>query len=78
MGMIGKVDQEIIDLIKVTQKMLYEAIKICKPGEKFSRIGEICQDIADAHDYHICDLFTGHGIGHLLHMPPMVHHTCKQ
>lgn len=76
MGMIGKVDNEVLDLISVTQKMLYESIKICKPGEKYSRIGEICQEIADSHDYSICNLFTGHGIGSLLHLPPMVQHTC--
>jgi len=26
---------------------------------------------------HVCEEFTGHGIGHLLHMPPMVYHKCS-
>ena len=27
------------------------------------------------YHYHSCELFTGHGVGHLLHMPPMVSHN---
>jgi len=42
MGTIGEVDQEIKALIDVTQKILYECIKICKPGEKINKIGELC------------------------------------
>jgi methionyl aminopeptidase len=76
MGCIGKVDDEIKKLIEINQFMLYECIKICKPGVKYNKIGELCQKIADDHGYEICDLFTGHGIGEILHLPPTVHHTC--
>lgn len=43
MGCIGEVDKEIIDLINATQFMLYESIKICKPGEKINKIGKLCR-----------------------------------
>jgi methionyl aminopeptidase len=25
---------------------------------------------------HVCADFTGHGVGHLLHMPPAIFHCC--
>ena len=43
MGIIGEVDEEIHQLIDVTQKILYESIKICIPGEKINSIGKLCQ-----------------------------------
>jgi methionyl aminopeptidase len=38
-------------------------------------VAEICEEMANRKGYYISDLFTGHGIGHKLHMPPMVHHS---
>lgn len=76
MGCIGKVDDEVLKLIDVTQQMLYECIKICKPGVKYSDIGEICQKIADKNGYEMCILFTAHGIGEILHLPPPILHSC--
>lgn len=35
----------------------------------------IIREIAQDYGYTICDLFSGHGIGELLHMPPLVHHV---
>ena len=55
--------------------MLYECIKECKVNNPFSVIADICQEQARLHKYHVSDLFTGHGIGHKLHMPPMIHHV---
>ncbi len=31
--------------------------------------------MAGKKGYYVSDLFTGHGIGNKLHMPPMIHHT---
>jgi methionyl aminopeptidase len=39
---VGDVDPKICKLIDVTQKALYESIKICRPGVKFREIGNIC------------------------------------
>lgn len=71
---IGKVHEDVCKLIDVTQKALYESIKICGPGVPFSEIGMICETIANQNNYHICELFTGHGVGEKLHMPPMIYH----
>jgi methionine aminopeptidase len=43
MGLIGEVDESIKNLISVTQNILYEGIKLCKPGQKVNSIGKICR-----------------------------------
>jgi len=70
----GNVHPDIQKLIKVTQEALYESIKVCKPGAYFRDIGEVCEDIAKKNGYYSCKLITAHGIGPLLHMPPMIPH----
>ncbi len=36
----------------------------------------MCHDMArQSNGYFVSEMFTGHGIGHKLHMPPMVHHV---
>jgi methionyl aminopeptidase len=37
---VGDVDPDIKKVINATQKALYEAIKICRPGQKFNMIGK--------------------------------------
>ena len=64
-------------IVTLTQKALYEAISICKPGLAFNKIGMKIQKFAKDHGIHVCEHFTGHGVGQLLHMPPMVYHTCN-
>jgi methionyl aminopeptidase len=39
---VGNVHEDVKKVIKATQKALYESIKICKPGTKFSDIGRKC------------------------------------
>lgn len=49
-------------------------------------IGNICEyisniinrKIAEKNNFVVCELFTGHGVGRLLHVPPMIMHHCKK
>lgn len=42
---------------------------------KFSKIGDVIEEITQNEGFVVCELFTGHGIGNLMHMPPtIVHH----
>ncbi|CAD8155048.1 unnamed protein product [Paramecium octaurelia] len=75
MAQVPEMNPKITKLINTTQKALYEAIKICKPGEKFSKIGDIVEEVAADEGFTVCELFTGHGIGELMHMPPMIIHN---
>ena len=61
----------------MTQKALYEAISICGPGVPVNEIGRVIEKVANSHQMNVVEEFTGHGVGHLLHMPPMVFHRCK-
>jgi len=56
---------------------LYDAIAICKPGVLFNQVGKVIEKVAGQNGFDVCEHFNGHGIGHLLHMPPMVYHRCK-
>lgn len=72
---IGDTDAKLLDLIGCTRTCLSEAIKICKPGAKFSEIGQIVSEIAEKHGYSVCDAFCGHGIGREFHCSPLIHHS---
>ena len=62
---------------------MYTAIEACKPGMKFSQVGELISDYAESFGYFVNEEFGGHGIAHHLHMAPLVHHNrtplaCKE
>ena len=74
MVMIGDVHPDIQKLSKVTREAMYKAIHICKPGTRFTEIGETIEDYAHDHGYFVNREFGGHGIAHELHLAPLVHH----
>ena len=53
---------------------MYKAIEICKPGTRFDEIGATIEDYAHENGYAVNHEFGGHGVGHQLHMAPLVHH----
>lgn len=77
MVQVGDVHPKIQDLIKATQEAVYESISICKPGTPFKQIGTVCEKVAEKYGFVVCELFTGHGIGELMHLPPSILHHCK-
>lgn len=76
--------------IKMSEKWQHWLSKVCiKPsqsadqvflriilGTPFNHVGKILEEFAAQNKITVCDEFSGHGIGHLLHMPPMVLHRC--
>ena len=70
-----KVHPEIHKLSKITRESMFVAIEACKPGMKFSQIGELITDYAESFGYFVNEEFGGHGIAHHLHMAPLVHHN---
>ena len=69
-----KVHDDIKRLAKVTREAMFVAIDLCKPGTRFSTLGEVIEDYAHGHGYKVNEEFGGHGIGRDLHMAPLVHH----
>mgnify|MGYP002344952573 FL=1 len=74
---IGEVDEDVRKLIKVTQQAVYEAIKVCKPGQKFNEIGRAIETYASSNGMYVCEMFNGHGVGEQLHLPPCIHPYCN-
>ena len=58
-----EVNGDIKRLASVTRESMFVAIEHCKPGTKFSKIGEVIQDYAEGHGYKVNEEFGGHGIG---------------
>ena len=71
---MGKVADNIRDLVVTTYEAWKAAIKFCKPGEKYSDIGGIIEDIILPKGYTSVKDFCGHGIGRLFHTTPNVLH----
>lgn len=72
--LVGNVDEAGKLLVNENQKALMEAIKICKPGQKFNEIGRVISSHAQNVNLKVCPAFLGHGIGEFFHGPPEVFH----
>jgi len=71
---INKPHPEIKRLGDVTREAMFDAIKICKPGQKFSKIGQVIQEYVMSRGFYLVSEFTGHGVGKNVHMLPSVYH----
>lgn len=71
---VGKVDDESMRLIQVTQQALDEAISICGPEQPLNLIGETIQQICDENGFGTVRDFMGHGVGKELHGLPYIAH----
>lgn len=65
-------------LIDVTQKALYQAIKIVKPGAKLGDIGHTIESYAQDNHFTVVRDYCGHGIGKVFHEDPQVLHFGKK
>merc|ERR1712048_740319 len=72
--LVGNVDEESKQLVKVTYDAWQEAIKYCKPGQPYSGIGGIIEDYARKYGYSSSRDFCGHGIGKVFHTSPNILH----
>lgn len=69
---VGRVSDEIADLLKHTQQSLYWAIEAMKIGNRVHDVSKAVQDYIEGYGYGIVRNFVGHGIGSSLHEPPEV------
>lgn len=74
MATVGEASPEKKRLISVAQKALYRGIKVCKPGNKISMIGEAIEKYVRENDMYVVKEFCGHGIGTGIHMNPIIRH----
>lgn len=69
---VGKVDPEILRLIRVTKKALKRGIKKVRPGNTFGDIGNTIQRYVESQGFNVVRDLCGHGIGKELHEDPKI------
>lgn len=71
---VGKVSDEVRDLVKTTHECWMAAIDICKPGVPYSKIGGVIEDYTKPKGYSTVKEFCGHGVGRVFHSYPNILH----
>ena len=68
----GKVSEEALRLIQVTQQSFWEGIKMARQGCRVSDIGHAVQAYVEANGFSVVRDYVGHGVGSKLHEAPEV------
>src|SRR5215213_7145979 len=69
---VGKVSDDVAQLIKVTEECLYLAIEQCYPNKRVGDLGYAVQSHAEKFGYGIVRDYVGHGIGRKMHEAPQI------
>lgn len=69
---VGRVDDEVMDLLKVTRDSLYVGIKETIAGNRVGDIGYAIQKYVEDHGFSVVRELVGHGLGRNLHEGPEV------
>jgi methionyl aminopeptidase len=69
---VGRVAEDRLKLIRVTEECLERAIEQCREGKHLGDIGWAVQSHAEAHGYTIVRDYVGHGIGRRMHEDPQI------
>ena len=69
---VGKVSEEWLKLVRVTEECLERAIQKCHPGNHLGDIGWAVQEHAEANGFTVVRDYVGHGIGRRMHEDPQI------
>jgi len=69
---IGEIDKEVEQLLKVTREALYKGIEAAKVGNRIGDIGYAIQSHVESFGYGVVRELVGHGVGRNLHEKPQV------
>ena len=69
---VGKVSDEALRLISVTEKSFYEAMKVAKPGNRVGDIGFAVESFVISNGFSVVKDYVGHGVGKDLHEEPEI------
>jgi methionyl aminopeptidase len=69
---VGKISEELEQLIRVTDECLELGIRECYPNKRIGDIGWAVQQHAEKFGYSIVRDYTGHGIGRAMHEAPQI------
>jgi methionyl aminopeptidase len=71
---VGKIDEDTLHLLDVTEESLYQGLKEAKPGEHLSNISHAIQKYVEANGFSVVREYVGHGVGQDLHEDPEIPH----
>ena len=69
---VGKVSDEALRLISVTEQSFYEAMKFAKAGNRVGDIGSAIENFVISNGFSVVRSYIGHGVGAELHEEPEV------
>ena len=69
---VGKVSEEALRLISVTEKSFYEAMKAAKAGNRVGDIGFAVENFVISNGFSVVKDYVGHGVGADLHEEPEI------
>ena len=69
---VGKVDEEVMKLLRVTRESLYKGIEKAVYGNRMGDISAAIQEYVEQFNYGIVRELVGNGVGHDLHEDPEV------
>ena len=69
---VGKVSEEALRLIMVTEKSFYEAMKFATAGCRLGDIGYAIENFVISNGFSVVRDYTGHGVGAELHEDPNI------
>ena len=69
---VGKVSDEALRLISVTEQSFYEAMKVAKAGNRIGDIGHAVESFVISNGFSVVREYTGHGVGAELHEDPEI------
>ncbi len=69
---VGKVSDEALKLISVTEESFYEAMKVARPGYRIGDIGSAVESFVISNGFSVVKDYVGHGVGKDLHEEPEI------
>ncbi len=69
---VGRVSEEALRLISVTEQSFYEAMKVARAGNRIGDIGHAVENFVISNGFSVVRAFVGHGLGRDLHEEPEV------
>ena len=69
---VGKVSDEALRLISVTEMSFYEAMKFARAGNRIGDVGSAVESFVISNGFSVVKAYVGHGVGANLHEEPEV------
>ena len=69
---VGKVSDEALKLISVTERSFYEAMKFTRVGYRIGDIGHAVESFVISNGFSVVKEYVGHGVGAELHEDPQI------